>query len=80
MEQLALLVGLPAWVVLLLRALCRRCEPRTNRHDSQLFVLSVVAIAGYYGCGARRGRAHQSRDGEYWRWWVVHLWVEGSSM
>jgi hypothetical protein len=42
-----------------------------------LFLLSSVAIAAFYGAGLMYGRGAHLALAEYWRWWVVHLWVEG---
>lgn len=42
-----------------------------------LFLLSSVAIALFYGAGLMYGRHTHLALVEYWRWWVVHLWVEG---
>jgi nitric oxide reductase subunit B len=42
-----------------------------------LFLLSSVAIALFYGAGLMYGRETHLALVEYWRWWVVHLWVEG---
>jgi nitric oxide reductase subunit B len=42
-----------------------------------LFLLSSVAIAVFYGAGLMYGRGSHLALAEYWRWWVVHLWVEG---
>ncbi len=42
-----------------------------------LFVISCVAIAGFYGAALGAGRHTNLAVTEYWRWWVVHLWVEG---
>ncbi|HET9595574.1 MAG TPA: nitric-oxide reductase large subunit [Anaeromyxobacteraceae bacterium] len=42
-----------------------------------LFLLSSVAIALFYGAGLMYGRGSHLALVEYWRWWVVHLWVEG---
>jgi nitric oxide reductase subunit B len=42
-----------------------------------LFLLSSVAIALFYGAGLMYGQHSHLAMVEYWRWWVVHLWVEG---
>jgi nitric oxide reductase subunit B len=31
----------------------------------------------FYGAGLMWGRQTHLAMAEYWRWWVVHLWVEG---
>ena len=76
--QIALMIGLVLWLVLMVRALL----PALRRKDEQrtiltLFVVSAVAIAGFYGAAFGAGRHTNLAVAEYWRWWVVHLWVEG---
>lgn len=77
--QIALLIGLFLWVTLVLRAVgpALRRKDDSSRGLLLLFVLSALAIAGFYGAALGYGHhTHLSMD-EYWRWWVVHLWVEG---
>jgi len=76
--QIALLVGLFRWLALMIRALL----PALRRRDEQrtiltLFAISAVAIAGFYGAALGAGQHTNLAVAEYWRWWVVHLWVEG---
>ncbi len=76
--QIALFVGLMLWVALVARAIW----PALRRNDAQrplltLFLISTVAIGGFYGAAFGVGRHTNLAVAEYWRWWVVHLWVEG---
>lgn len=76
--QIALLVGLGLWVFLVTRAL----RPALRRRDDQrpllvLLVISTIAIGGFYIAALGAGRHTNLAIAEYWRWWVVHLWVEG---
>jgi nitric oxide reductase subunit B len=74
----ALFLGLLLWLLLMLRviwpALAERGE---RRHLVVMFALSAGAIALFYGAGLMYGRHTHISMVEYWRWWVVHLWVEG---
>ncbi|MBA8889342.1 nitric oxide reductase subunit B [Dokdonella fugitiva] len=76
--QLFLFVGLVLWLVLMGRALW----PALRRKDDLasivgLLFLSTVAIAAFYAAGLMWGEHTHISVVEYWRWWVVHLWVEG---
>ncbi len=76
--QLFLFVGLMLWLALVGRALW----PALKRRDEMssivgLLFLSVVAIGLLYGAGLMWGEHTHISLAEYWRWWVVHLWVEG---
>jgi nitric oxide reductase subunit B len=42
-----------------------------------LFLVASAAIGLFYGAGLMWGRQTHLAMAEYWRWWVVHLWVEG---
>jgi nitric oxide reductase subunit B len=42
-----------------------------------LLTVASGAIALFYGAGLAWGRHSNLTIVEYWRWWVVHLWVEG---
>ena len=76
--QILLLVGLILWLILMIRALLPALKKRDgDRHLLLLFTLSSVAIAMFYGAGLMYGRQTHMAIAEYWRWWVVHLWVEG---
>ena len=76
--QILLLVGLLLWLALMVRALLPALRRRDeNRSLLIMLVISCVAIAGFYGAGLMWGRQTNLALAEYWRWWVVHLWVEG---
>ena len=76
--QIFLFVGLMLWLALMGRALW----PALKRRDEMssivgLLFLSTVAIGLFYAAGLMWGEHTHISDVEYWRWWVVHLWVEG---
>jgi nitric oxide reductase subunit B len=76
--QIGLFVGLLLWLVLMVRALLPAL--RQTGDQKQLVVLLAVAstaIALFYGAGLTWGQHTHLTMVEYWRWWVVHLWVEG---
>jgi len=76
--QLFLFVGLMIWLVLVGRALLPAFKtPGASRHLLTMFLISAIAIGGFYGAGLMWGQRTHLSITEYWRWWVVHLWVEG---
>ena len=76
--QLFLFVGLVLWLVLMGRALMPALKAKSeNRSLLTMFLISTIAIAAFYGAGLMWGRQTHLAVAEYWRWWVVHLWVEG---
>ncbi len=76
--QIFLFIGLLLWVFLVGRALWPviRSKGETSSIVGLLF-LSTVAIGLLYGAGLMWGEHTHIAMVEYWRWWVVHLWVEG---
>src|SRR5262245_39503588 len=76
--QSGLFLGLLIWLVLMLRVIWPALAERGERRDLVvMFALSAGAIALFYGAGLMYGRHTHISMVEYWRWWVVHLWVEG---
>lgn len=76
--QILLLVGLILWLGLVGRALIPVLRTRSDsRSLLALFLMSALAIGSFYGAGLMWGRHTHLAMAEYWRWWVVHLWVEG---
>jgi nitric oxide reductase subunit B len=76
--QLLLFIGLLIWLFLVVRAI--RPALKTAGESKQLiwlFVMSAGAIGLFYGAGLTWGQHTHLSIVEYWRWWVVHLWVEG---
>src|SRR5205823_9923118 len=60
----------------------RALKPALKRRDESrslllLFLVSSIAIPLFYGAGLMYGQRSHLITAEYWRWWVVHLWVEG---
>ena len=76
--QIALFVGLLLWLFLMVRVLLPALR-RTGEQKQLVMLLAVAstAIALFYGAGLTWGQHTHLSMVEYWRWWVVHLWVEG---
>ena len=76
--QIFLFVGLIIWLLLMGRAIWPALIQKTESKNLLiLFLISTIAIAAFYGAGLMWGRQTNLAVAEYWRWWVVHLWVEG---
>ncbi len=76
--QILLFGGLVFWLWLMWRAL----RPALARGDENrplltMFLISSIAIPLFYAAGLMYGQRSNLVTAEYWRWWVVHLWVEG---
>lgn len=76
--QIFLFLGLFIWLFLMGRALWPALKSGAeNRHLLIMFLIASIAIATFYGAGLMWGQQTHLVIAEYWRWWVVHLWVEG---
>ncbi len=76
--QIFLLVGLFLWLGLMVRAILPAFKKlKDSRNLLILFLISSAAIALFYSAGLMWGRQTHLSMATYWRWWVVHLWVEG---
>ncbi len=76
--QILLFIGLLLWVVLLGRGLYPILKtPSENRGLVAMLFLSALCIGGFYATSLAWGQHTHYSMIEYWRWWLVHLWVEG---
>ena len=76
--QIFLFAGLLIWLALVVRSVWPALKTAgEHRHLLWLFLISSAAIGLFYGAGLTWGQHTHLSIVEYWRWWVVHLWVEG---
>jgi nitric oxide reductase subunit B len=75
--QIYLTIGLLLWVVLVVRAMWPILKQKGGKSLLYLVLVSALAIGLLYAAGLMWGQHTHISIMEYWRWWVVHLWVEG---
>ena len=75
--QIGKFTGVAFWLVLMLRGIVPAFRQPGDKNLLALLTASVVAIGLFYGAGFFYGERTHLSVMEYWRWWVVHLWVEG---
>lgn len=76
--QVLLLAGLLIWLALVTAAMRPALKVKGEmRPVIWVLYASCVAIGLFYGAGLFMGKHTNLAIAEYWRWWVVHLWVEG---
>lgn len=76
--QLLLIAGMLIWLFLVVRAI----RPALSKEKdfgglTHMLLYSAIAIPLFYMAGLMYGQGSHLSEAEYWRWWVVHLWVEG---
>ncbi len=74
--QILLSVGLVVWVFMLWRVLRRRLAGEHVGNMPWLFFLAACAIPAFYAVGLIARTGDNFTTTEFWRFWVVHLWVE----
>ena len=75
--QLLLTVGFLLWLFLMLRCAVPAFKNGGDKNLLAIFVASIVGVGAFYAPGLFYGEHTTLAVMEYWRWWVVHLWVEG---
>ena len=75
--QIALFLGLVFWLALMLRGIWTALRQPGDKSLLILFTASAAAIGLLYAPALVYGEHTHISIMEYWRWWVVHLWVEG---
>ena len=74
--QILLVVGLFFWVVILYRGLRGRLRTEHVGNMPWLFFFAALAIPAFYAVGLMARSDSSFTVADFWRFWVVHLWVE----
>jgi nitric oxide reductase subunit B len=75
--QFLLAVGLLFWLFLMFRALKPAFKSPDKRELSSLFLYAAVAIPVFYLPALFYGPHTNFAIIDNWRFWIIHLWVEG---
>lgn len=76
--QLLLIGGMVFWLWLMFRALKPALKAEGSKTGlNHFFLYSAITIPLFYASGLMYTNHTPLSIAEYWRWWVVHLWVEG---
>lgn len=74
--QILLTVGLVFWVLILFRGLRGRLGGEHAGNMPWLFFFSALSIPAFYAVGLLANSHQNFTTTDFWRFWVVHLWVE----
>jgi nitric oxide reductase subunit B len=77
--QILLFVGLIGWLVIVYRAVSsKNSQPKDKdfRDLVRFYVFSAVLVVGFFAFGLMFSRGTHLTVADYWRWFVVHIWVE----
>lgn len=76
--QIFLGIGLVLWVVMVGRHIIYAIKKNDDsKHLLIILLISVMAIGMFFFSGLVYGENSSLPVINYWRWWLVHLWVEG---
>src|SRR5499427_2511563 len=74
--QLLLVLGLVIWCVILFRGLRQKLQAEHYANLPHLFFYSALSIPLFYAVGLLAQSRTHFAIADFWRFWVVHLWVE----
>lgn len=78
--QILLFGGLLFWLVIVYRPIAGALRAHSeDEHRPALvlfYVLSAILVVAFFGFGLFYGRGTHLTIADYWRWFVVHIWVE----
>ena len=73
-----LISGMGIWLFIVFRGLRDALKAETDRGGlTHLLLYSSVAIPVFYCFALFVDRNSHITMADYWRWWLIHLWVEG---
>ncbi|KKM12079.1 hypothetical protein SY88_05380 [Clostridiales bacterium PH28_bin88] len=76
--QILLFVGLLVWLLIVARAVKDRLSAGADKWDlPNFYVYSAIGIVIFFAFGFFYSDRTNLTIADFWRWWVVHTWVEG---
>jgi len=78
--QILLFGGLVFWLIVVYRPLASYLKNQNSDPDQRalviFYVLSAIMIVAFFSFGLFYGKSTHISIADYWRWFVVHIWVE----
>lgn len=71
-----LVVGMFLWIAIIYRGIRARLKTEHRANLPWVFFYAGLAIPGFYAVGMLAGTETHLTVADFWRFWVVHLWVE----
>lgn len=76
--QILLAIGLILWMFMVGRHILFGIRKKDDsKHLLTILLIAVIAIGMFFFSGLMYGENSTLPVINYWRWWLVHLWVEG---
>lgn len=74
--QVLLTAGMFIWIAIVYRGIRSRLKGESKGNMPWLFFFAALAIPAFYAVGLLARTDSHLTVAEFWRFWVVHLWVE----
>ncbi|GAB4372624.1 MAG: nitric-oxide reductase large subunit [Acidobacteriota bacterium] len=76
--QILLFVGLVAWLGIVYRTVAHLFRSASSDYRAliKFYVFSAILVVAFFAFGLFYGRGTHITLADYWRWFVVHIWVE----
>lgn len=74
--QILLIVGMFLWIAIIWRGMRGRLRGESKLNMPWLFFFAGLAIPVFYTIGLLASSGTHYTVADFWRFWVVHLWVE----
>ncbi len=74
--QILLIIGLFMWIAIIYRGLRASLKTAPKTSMPWMFFFAGLAIPAFYAVGLLAGSDTHFTIADFWRFWVVHLWVE----
>jgi len=75
--QALLTVGMLIWAVIVFRSIAPLLKGKDHGSLPYMLLYGVLAIPLFFSFGMMYHPGTNFAVADFWRWWVVHLWVEG---
>jgi len=75
--QILLVIGLVFWLVLLIRTISAARDNPERSEIASLFMIAAIGIPIFYVPAMFIGATMNYTVVDMWRFWIIHLWVEG---
>jgi nitric oxide reductase subunit B len=74
--QILLIIGMFLWIAIIWRGMRARLRGESKMNMPWLFFFAGLAIPTFYAIGLLASSGSHYTAADFWRFWVVHLWVE----
>lgn len=76
--QVLLVIGMAIWLFIVYRAIRTALRKETDKGGlTHLLFYSAIAVPFFYIFAFFFNPTTSFTYADYWRWWIIHLWVEG---